>query len=214
MASNGGSDLIYLPGPGAGALARRIVDLLAREDYVGALFVDDALGQVPGALPLSAVGLKGAARTPTPSIVVGFRSFTTGCAKPETCAAEVADTALQQGQGIHGSFSRADTHNFMAAVGPDFRRGYVDPAPVSNLDVGMTAAHLLGLKIAPKGRLTGRVIAEALGKGEAAPAVKPLRLRSSPAANGFVTVLAGQEAAGRRYYDAAGMPDRTFGLAP
>ena len=37
------------------------------------------------------------------------------------CAVEIADTGLQQGQGMHGSFSRADTMNFMAAIGPDFK---------------------------------------------------------------------------------------------
>jgi arylsulfatase A-like enzyme len=214
VAANGGSDLIYLPGPGSRELARRLVDLLAREDYVGALFVDDALGPIPGALPLSAVGLKGAARTPSPAIVVGFKSFTTGCPRPETCAAEVADTALQQGQGIHGAFSRADTHNFMAAIGPDFRAGFVDPAPVSNLDVGMTAARLLGFKITPKGQLTGRVMDEALRHGGQPPAVHAVTLRSAPAANGFVTVLDAQDAEGRRYFDAAGAPGRTFGLRP
>ncbi|MEI9889349.1 MAG: hypothetical protein WDN45_00710 [Caulobacteraceae bacterium] len=30
----------------------------------------------------------------------------------------VSDTDLQQGQGSHGSLSRGETHNFMAAVGP------------------------------------------------------------------------------------------------
>jgi len=214
VAANGGSDLIYLPGPDRAALARRIADVLSRQDYTGALFADDALGPIPGALPLSAIGLKGSARTPTPAMVVAFRSFATGCPRPETCAVEVADTSLQQGQGIHGSFSRADTHNFMAAVGPDFRRGFVDPAPVSNLDVGMTAARLLGLDIRPRGKLTGRVMAEALKGSGAAPASRPLRISSSPAANGFVTVLDAQDAGGRRYFDAAGAPGRVLGLRP
>jgi len=214
IAANGGSDLIYLPGADRAALARRIADILVRQDYTGALFIDDALGSVPGALPLSAVGLKGSALTPTPAMVVAFRSFSTGCARPETCAVEVADTSLQQGQGIHGSFSRADTHNFMAAVGPDFKRGFVDPAPVSNADVGMTAARLLGLEIAPKGRLTGRVMQEALEGAGAAPASRPVRISSRPAANGFTTVLDAQDAGGRRYFDAAGAPGRVFGLRP
>jgi len=30
---------------------------------------------------------------------------------------------LRQGQGMHGSFSRGDTMNFMAAIGPDFKSG-------------------------------------------------------------------------------------------
>jgi hypothetical protein len=214
IAANGGSDLIYLPGPDRAAMARRIADVLTRQDYTAALFVDDVLGPVPGALPLSAIGLKGSARTPTPAMIVAFRSFSTGCAKPDTCAVDVADTGLQQGEGIHGSFSRADTHNFMAAIGPDFKRRFVDPAPVGNPDVGMTAAHLLGLDVRPKGKLTGRVMTEALKGSGAAPAARPVRISSRPAANGFVTVLDAQDAAGRRYFDAAGAPGRVFGLRP
>ena len=95
--------------------------LLLAQDYVSGLFVDDDLGHFPGTLPLSAINLKGSARTPRPSIVVNFRSFSTGCDEPVLCTVEVADTGLQQGQGMHGSFSRADTMNFMAAIGPDFK---------------------------------------------------------------------------------------------
>ena len=66
---------------------------------------------------------------------------------------------------MHGSFSRAETMNFMAAIGPDFKRGFVDPAPVSNADIGRTIAQILGLTIKPHGRLLGRVIAEAMPGG-------------------------------------------------
>jgi hypothetical protein len=58
---------------------------------------------------LSDIMLYGAAVTPTPAIVVSFRSSDTICGEPVRCAVEVADTSLQQGQGMHGSFSRADT---------------------------------------------------------------------------------------------------------
>ena len=132
IAPNGGSDHIWLTGPDHKGMAARIVAALTAEDYTGAIFVRDDLGPVPGALPTSAVGMRGSALTPPPAIIVSFRSFTTGCAQAEVCGAEVADTELQQGQGIHGSFGRADTHNFMAAVGPDFRTHFLDPAPVSN----------------------------------------------------------------------------------
>ena len=213
VAANGGSDLIYLPGPDAKAMAARLVRILTAEDYVGALFVDDALGPIPGALPLSAVGLKGSSRTPTPSIVVCFRSFSTGCAQPEVCGADVADIAMQQGQGVHGGFGRADTHNFMAAVGPDFRQGFVDPTPVGNADVGVTAARLMGLAIPAKGKLAGRVMSEGLVDGLSVASSRRT-IRSAPATNGFVTVLNLQKADGHRYFDAAGAPGRTLGLRP
>jgi hypothetical protein len=110
-------------------LAKRVIEFLLTQDYVSGLFVDDDLGAFPGTLRLSAISLRGAAVTPRPAIVVNFRSFSTGCDEPVLCAATVADTTLQQGQGMHGSLSRADTMNFMAAVGPDFKSGFVDTAP-------------------------------------------------------------------------------------
>jgi arylsulfatase A-like enzyme len=212
LAFNGGSDLIYVPS-GDHALAMKVVQFLTTQDYTASIFTDDRLGSIPGALPLSAIGLKGAALTPTPSIVVGFRSWSTGCALPETCTAEVADTTLQQGQGMHGSFSRADTHNFMAATGPDFRKGFVDPTPVANTDLPQTLANILGLTLPFKGSLSGRVLTEALVKPTEVPSAKR-SVRSAPAANGFVTILNQQDAAGHSYYDAAGAPGRTVGLEP
>jgi len=77
VAANGGSDLVYLP-TGDKVLARRVVDILAAQDYVSGLFVSDELGPIPGTLPISAIDLKGSAVTPLPAIVVNFRTFSTG----------------------------------------------------------------------------------------------------------------------------------------
>jgi arylsulfatase A-like enzyme len=210
VAANGGSDLVYLPKADR-SLAAKVVQALAAQDYVSGLFVDDALGPVPGALPLSAIGLKGSAATPTPSIVVNFRSFSLGCGDPTTCTAEVADTGLQQGQGMHGSFSRADTRNVTAAAGPDFRSGFEDAAPVSNADIGRTMARLLGLELPERGKLAGRVLAEAMPDG-AMPRAEAGVLRSEPDEAGRVTVLRYQTAGGVQYYDEAGYPGRTMGV--
>ena len=213
IAANGGSDLLYFLGSQPKAEAAKVVKALLKQDYVGGLFVDDALGPIPGALPLSAVGLKGGARTPTPGLIVEFRSRSTGCAHPEVCAAEVADTEYQQGQGIHGSFSRADTHNFMAAIGPDFKAGFVDPAPVSNADWAPTLSSILHLDRGAKGKLTGRVMSESL-QGGAAVSVTGRTVRSVPAAGGFQTILNEQAVGDECYFDAAGAPGRVFGLVP
>src|SRR5437667_616229 len=182
VATNGGSDLIYLPNKNK-KLAERTVKSLLEQDYVSGLFVDDKLGRFPGTLPLSQLNLKGKAVTPTPSIVVNFRSFATGCDEPVNCTVEVADTVLRQGQGMHGSFSRADTMNFMAAIGPDFKAGFVDHAPVSNADVGRTIASLLGLRMTDKGNLVGRVMREALPGGRMGVYTNHM-MRSAPGANG------------------------------
>ncbi|MDT7949921.1 MAG: alkaline phosphatase family protein [Acetobacteraceae bacterium] len=210
VASNGGSDLIYIPS-GDKALAQQIVAALSAEDYTSGLFVDDALGAIPGTLPLSAIALKGSAVTPMPAIAVNFRSFATGCADPTTCGVEVADTSLQQGQGMHGSFSRADTRNIMGAAGPGFRTGFEDPAPASNADLGKTIAHLLALEIPDKGKLVGRVLTEAMPNGAMPNGMRRLVV-SAPDADGHVTMVATQTVGDTVYFDAAGYPGRTLGL--
>src|SRR6478735_2990535 len=155
VATNGGSDLIYLPNRDK-KLAERTIKALLEQDYVSGIFVDDKLGRFPGTLEMSQLGLKGKAVTPNPSIVVNFRSYAGDCGEPTNCSIEIADTVLQQGQGMHGSFGRGDTLNFTAAIGPDFKAGYVDPLPVSNADVGMTITQLMGLTQKAKGSLVGR----------------------------------------------------------
>ena len=210
VATNGGSDLIYLPGKDE-KLAGRIVKALLDQDYVSGIFVDDDLGKLPGTLPLSQLFLRGNAVTPHPAIVVNFRSYASGCEHPTNCSVEVADTVLRQGQGMHGSFSRGDTLNFTAAIGPDFKAGYVDALPVSNADVGVTAARLLGLRPAPRGHLIGRVMTEAMPHG-AVPRAFSGTVKSKPAANGLRTVLNFQRVQSQRYFDAAGFPGRTLGL--
>jgi hypothetical protein len=150
--------------------------------------------------------------TPVPAIAINFRSFSTGCADPLTCGVEVADTGLQQGQGMHGSFSRADTRNIMGAMGPSFRQHFEDAAPASNADLGKTIVQLLGLKVTDKGKLVGRVLIEALPDG-AMPSVQSNAVRSEPDALGHVTVVTTQTANSTRYFDAAGYPGRTLGLS-
>ncbi len=214
ITSNGGADLIYLPGADARALAARVVAFLTGQDYTAGVFLDDELGPAAGALPLSRVGLVGSARTPRPSIIVAFRSFSTGCADPELCAVEIADTDLQQGQGIHGTFGRQDTHNFMAAIGPDFRRRFTDPAPAGNADIAPTLARVLDLDLPARGGLRGRILDEALEGGAPTAAARCITVASAPAANGFVTMLQGQSVKDAIYFDAAGMPGRVIGLDP
>lgn len=210
VASNGGSDLVYVP-DGDKAMAARIVAVLAAQDYVSGLFVSDDLGPIPGTLPISEIELKGSAVTPMPSIVVNFRTFSTGCANVSACGAELADTGLQQGQGMHGSFSRADTAILGGAIGPDFRAGFVDSAPTSNADIGKTMAQLLGLSIPDVGKLVGRPITEAMLNG-AMPPWQTERRASAPDTAGRITVVQTQTVNGVRYFDAAGYPGRTLGL--
>ena len=213
IGTNGGSDLLYLPGPDPKALAARIVPLLAAQDYTGALFVNDDLGPIPGTLPMSAVNLMGSARLPRPSIMLSFASHAGDCANPETCQIDIIDDIYQQGQGSHGTLGRGDTHNFMAAIGPDFKTRFRDPAPVSNADLVPTIAKALGIRLRPVGKLTGRIARESLKGGAATPS-KAKVMTSASTADGFHTVLNYQEAGGARYFDAAGMPGRVLGVKP
>jgi arylsulfatase A-like enzyme len=208
---NGGTDLIYLPKPNAKETAGDIVKFLTSQDYVTAIFVNDGLGKFPGALSMSDVNLMGSAKTPQPSIYVSFRSFAGDCPGQLQCAVGVHDTPFATGQGSHGSLSRAETRNFMAAIGPDFKAGYADPAPISNADITPTLAHIAGIELAPKGKLKGRVIAEAL-RGGSEPSVTRHTIKSEPAENGATTILNTQQVGEARYFDAAGFAGKTVGL--
>ena len=114
---------------------------------------------------------------------------------------------------MHGGFGRDSTWNNMAAIGPDFKHAFIDPAPVSNADVGMTIARILGLDLraVAKGSLLGRAFLEAM-PGGALPVVTRGEERSPPGVDGVVTVVRWQRAGGERYIDAAGFPGRTVGL--
>jgi hypothetical protein len=223
VAANGGSDLIYTPGTDARAHAKAIFDQLLNAPYVGALFVNDDLLKAgdpkdfAGALPMSAIRYIGAASVPQPSILVGFRSFDAENCKlgPELCAVEIADTSLQTGQGMHGSSSRADTRNFMAAIGPDFKVRFVDHLPVGNTDIAPTLAHILGLDLSAQnpgsGNLVGRIIGEAMPGGKSMTVSRKVMI-SLPAGNGVRTVLDEQLVGGAAYFDAAGIPGRVVGI--
>ena len=208
---NGGADLIYLPKSNAPQLAGDIVKFLTTQDYVAAVFVNDRLGKFPGALSMSDLNLMGSARTPVPSIYVSFRSFAGECENKLQCAVGIHDTGLATGQGSHGSLSRAETRNFMAAIGPDFKSGYADPAPVSNADIAPTLAQMAGVTLPAKGKLKGRVISEALLGGAKVNATRRT-IQSAPAENGARTILNLQEVGETRYFDAAGFAGRAVGL--
>jgi hypothetical protein len=203
VTAGGGSDLIYLP-HGDAPRAQRLVSFLSGVDYVGALFADDQYGGLPGALPLSSIALLGAGKLPRPAIVVSFKTFVVG--NDLQNAVQIADTALQQGQGMHGSFGRDNTFNFMAAIGPDFKTRYRDPMPASNADIAPTLLRLLGLQSHSHGVLAGRVLEEALqGPAVPAAAIERCLALSGPAADGRRTVLEYQRYRGRLYPDQAAL---------
>jgi arylsulfatase A-like enzyme len=202
VAANGGSDLVYVP-DGSPEMVSRVVDLLATYDYVGGIFVDDKFGKLPGTLPLSSINLVGASGLPRPSIAVAFKVFYFNPSDIRT-AVQLSDTALQEGQGMHGGFGRDNTFNNMAAIGPDFKAHSVDDSPVSNADIVPTLAHVLGFEFADHKSLSGRVAAESLSLSHDVPvASRAATLSSPPSVDRRHTVLQYQEMNGSRYLQAA-----------
>jgi hypothetical protein len=205
VAANGGSDLLYIPSKDP-QIVHQTIAILTQLDYVGGIFVDDsfcpAAGDCPGALPMNAIGLVGSSHVPRPSIVVTYKVFYKVPGDLQS-AAQISDTTLQEGQGMHGGFGRDQTFNNMAAIGPDFKSGFVDETPMGNIDIVPTLAKILGIDMPSVGSLKGRVLEEALAHGEAAKAGEIKTIISTPAQNGMRTILEYQEAQGVRYYDRA-----------
>jgi arylsulfatase A-like enzyme len=127
-------------------------------------------------------------------------------------AVTICDAGLQQGQGMHGSFSRADTLNYMAPIGPDFKRGYVDNAPVSNADIAPTLAHILKLDLPANGQLRNRVIDGSLAGGPEIASFQKGIKESEASASGMKTRLSYENVGETFYFDAAGFDGRTVGL--
>ena len=211
VAANGGSDLIYLNDRDP-SMVKDLVDFLSSRDYVSGIFTDPALGQIKGALSLNDLNLEGSTVLPTPAIIVNFRSFSRDSSDPLQSAVTVCDTGLQEGQGMHGSFSRADTLNHMAAAGPDFKKAYIDIAPVSNADIAVTLAQVLHLDLSKNGHLTGRIIVEALAGGPESTPFESGVKESELNAVGLKTRLHFQKVSETQYFDSAGFEGRTVGL--
>jgi len=201
VAANGGSDLIYLPDHDPARL-QQIVNFLSQQDYTGAIFVNDMYGNIPGALKLSSIGLVGSTSLPTPDIALGFKTFLLQPFDLQS-AVQIADTGLQEGQGMHGSIGRDNTFNNMAAMGPDFKSKFVDISPISNADLAPTLASVMGLQLPSHGNLKGRVLKEALKGGPLFVPFIPRLSFSSPSQSGGRTILLFQTVGSTSYYDAA-----------
>ncbi|HYR19440.1 MAG TPA: alkaline phosphatase family protein [Myxococcales bacterium] len=144
VAVNGGSDYVYVPDHDPG-LVRRAIRFLQGRTEVGALFVDDRYGRIPGTLPLGAIRAANATRNP--DILLSY-DYDEDAVVNGVRGIEYA--GLLQGnsyRGMHGSFSPRDVHNVLIAAGPDFRRGFKDTLPTGNVDLAPTVARVLGLAL-------------------------------------------------------------------
>src|SRR5262249_21346341 len=157
---NGGSDYIYVPDRDA-ATVRKVVAFLQERAEVGAMFVDDRYGAVPGTLPLAAIHAQNAAGR-NPDIIFSY-DYDDAATVDGTRGTEMAGV-LSGGtyRGMHGSFSPWDVHGTLIAAGPDFRRGFKDPLPSGNVDIAPTVARILGV---PLPHAQGRPLLEAMARG-------------------------------------------------
>jgi arylsulfatase A-like enzyme len=160
VAVNGGSDYIYVPDHDP-ALVKKTVAFLQSRAEVGAIFVDNRYGAVPGTMALGAIHARNAAGK-NPDIIFAYDHDDVAVIEgmPGT---EMAGVLGGNGyRGMHGSFSPRDVHNTLIAAGPDFRTGFQDPLPTGNVDVAPTVARILGLALP---HAQGRALLEALKGG-------------------------------------------------
>lgn len=217
--ARGGYDVIYLPTSdknNAARLGRYIVESLFLQDYVSGTFVnEERLGRIPGALSLKYLGAsEGEYGEQAPDIVVNFVSSVMKCGHPTICALSVADTPAQEGLDIAEGFSRAETANFMAARGPDFRVAYSSETPASSIDMVRTVESLMRRKPQEGAKGSGRVLKEALRQfeGQRAPRVRERVVSSKPTSAGDLVEARFLTVNGIDYLESAGAPGRTVGV--
>ncbi|MFI5353284.1 MAG: alkaline phosphatase family protein [Candidatus Binatales bacterium] len=205
----------------------------------------DYLGWIGGTFNEASVGIYNAARSP--DLVISFREFAdmdnsslTGPDKPAFAIDAQGQHAvpnqssalvhpvkgvnyadgLGTGQGMHGAAGDRELHNFCAAIGPDFRRGYVDRSPTGNADVAPTMSRILGLEpnVGPGGvSATGRVMQEALSDGSGGPGLaRPLQMRTDLELQGVrvVTTLIATQLGRRLYLDDSRVERIPLGRSP
>jgi hypothetical protein len=83
------------------------------------------------------------------------------------------------GLGMHAAAGARELHNFCAAVGPDFRRHFVDQYPSGNLDLRATIARVMDLMSGDDANSVGRPLDEALAGQQLNAATSDFRVTVS-----------------------------------
>jgi len=91
----------------------------------------------------------------------------------------------------------------MAAIGPDFKKRFVDDAPVGNVDIAPTLARVMGVTLPAIGMLRGRVISERCPAGRAGRVFERRVAPLDPSPSGNATILRYQQIGSQRYVDEA-----------
>ncbi|HEY3863072.1 MAG TPA: alkaline phosphatase family protein [Verrucomicrobiae bacterium] len=130
------------------------VHALQAQSYAGVIF---SRIPVEGAFPLSAAHLDAPA-APDVVVVMRWKPDLNQFGAPGLICSD--SHTYSPGHGTHGTLSMTDMHNIGFAAGPDFARGMIDSLPTGNIDIAPTILWLLN--VAPKEKMSGRVLTEAL----------------------------------------------------
>ncbi|MFZ1888087.1 MAG: alkaline phosphatase family protein [Candidatus Binataceae bacterium] len=124
------------------------------------------------------------------------------------------------GMGMHGAAGAREIHNFGAAIGPDFKRVFLDQNPTGNVDVAPTISRVLGLMInaGPGGAYpTGRALTEALsGESSYAGASHAFTMTTDLMLQGVeaITTLRLTRLGDRIYLDDSSVDRKPLGSSP
>ncbi len=158
----GGSVFLYVAGHDPATITR-LSEFFQTAPFTGVIFTRDAL---PGTFGLGAVHLDCPA-APDLAVTMRWNDEKNAQGFPGLIFSE----GRKPGQGNHATLSRYELHNTLIANGPDFRVGFRDELPSSNIDLAPTIAHVLKLPDAPP--MDGRVLWETLKDGSGKESGKP-----------------------------------------
>jgi predicted AlkP superfamily pyrophosphatase or phosphodiesterase len=164
VAGHGGSVSLYV-WEHEPKVIQELVSYLQGTDFAGVIFTRQGL---PGTFPLQEARL--AVTNVLPDIIFSMR-WSNDRNEHGSPGMITSDTG-GKGSGTHASFSRYDMHNILVASGPDFRRGLVNDLPSGSIDIAPTTLWILGVPQQGQTPMDGRILEEALVKGEA-PTTKP-----------------------------------------
>ena len=146
-------------------VVQNLVTFLQGTDFAGPVFTRSGL---PGTFPMSLARI--ATTNVTPDIIFSMR-WSPDANDSWAPGLLVADGGTK-GTGTHGSLSRYDMHNTLVASGPDFKIGLANDLPTGSIDVAPTTLWILGVPQSQEHPMDGRILEEALVKGQV-PEARP-----------------------------------------
>jgi arylsulfatase A-like enzyme len=178
---------------------RRIVELLQKTDWVGAVFTKGSgpnkpEGSVPGTLSFDTIHWN---HDRAADILV------TANWSDDKNQYGYAGTTPLPGVAGHGTSSPYDIHAVLIAAGPDIKAGEKNPVPTGNVDLAPTLCHLHGID--PPDTMDGRILNELLRSGPTPSSVHVgqliYRVQTNWTTGSYQLELSGSTVDGRRYVD-------------